>query len=191
MRPRRGPPGAAGGMAGMIRGLGDQVAVEAGRAASVGAASVVATASPPLAFAFFAAGACTCLTIAGLIWLAGLYGWVIALAIAGGAYAFVAIVIFAANGWRLSSPTIPAAAVAPVVAAAEAQGVAEGAAGLPPGAAGLPPGAGARAGLPPEPAVSQFERDLELAMMAAAAFRDAADIGRTLRGPGRRRRRRF
>ncbi len=184
MRPRRGPPGAAGGMAGMIRGLGDQVAVEAGRAASVGAASVVATASPPLAFAFFAAGACTCLTIAGLIWLAGLYGWVIALAIAGGAYAFVAIVIFAANGWRLSSPTIPAAAVAPVVAAAEAQGVAEG-------AAGLPPGAGARAGLPPEPAVSQFERDLELAMMAAAAFRDAADIGRTLRGPGRRRRRRF
>ncbi|WP_092859618.1 hypothetical protein [Albimonas pacifica] len=173
-------------MSGMIRGLGDQVALEAGRAASVGAASVVATASPPLAFAFFAAGACICLTVAGLIWLATLYGWVTALAIAGGVYAFVAAAIFAANGWRLSAPTIPAAAVAPVVAAAEAQGMAEGAAGLPPGAAPAP-----GRGVPPDPAVSQFERDLELAMMAAHAFRDAADIGRTLRGPGRRRRRRI
>ena len=185
MRARRGP--AAGGMNGMIRGLGDQVALEAGRAASVGAASVVATASPPLAFAFFAMGACTCLTIAGLIWLAGMYGWVAALAIAGGLYAFVAIVIFAANGWRLSSPTLPAAAIAPALAAAEAQGMAEGAAGVPPGAA---PGA-AGLGVPPDPASLRFERDMELAMAAAAAFRDAADIGRTLRGPGGRRRRRI
>ncbi|MDF2231108.1 hypothetical protein P2H44_00925 [Albimonas sp. CAU 1670] len=184
---RRAPgPGTPRGMIGQ---LGDQLTLEVGRAASVGAASVVATATPPLAFAFFAAGACTCLTIAGLIWLAALYGWVPALAIAGGVYALVAIVIFAANGWRLSSPTVPAAAVAPIVAAAEAQGVAEGAAGVPPGAAaGLGhPGAGIEPGLGP---MSKYERDLEIAMMAASAFRDASEIGRTLRGPGRGRRRR-
>tara|TARA_R110000751_G_scaffold18392_2_gene56003 strand:+ start:5368 stop:5913 length:546 start_codon:yes stop_codon:yes gene_type:complete len=169
-------------MNGMIRGLGDQVALEAGRAASIGAASVVATASPPLAFAFFAMGACTCLTIAGLIWLAGVYGWVIALAVAGGAYAFVAIVIFASNGWRLSTPTLPAAAVAPAMAAAEAQGMAEGAAGVPPGAAPGAAGMGAAAGL--DPTAARFERDMEIAMMAASAFRDAADVGRVLRGPG-------
>lgn len=190
MRPRQAP-GPAGGMTGMngiIRGLGNQVALEAGRAASVGAASVVATASPPLAFAFFAAGACICLTVAGLIWLAGIYGWVAALAIAGGVYAFLALMVFAGNGWRLSTPTLPAAAIAPALAAAEAHGVAEGAAAAPPGAApgmaGPPP--------PPDPAAARFERDLELAFAAAAAFRDAAEVGRALRGPGpgRRRRRR-
>ena len=124
MRARRGPGLAAGGMNGMIRGLGDQVALEAGRAASIGAASVVATASPPLAFAFFAMGACTCLTIAGLIWLAGVYGWVIALAGPGSRSQALAL------------------------------------------------------------AAARFERDMEIAMMAASAFRDAADVGRVLRGPG-------
>lgn len=188
MRGRRGSPAspAAGtfsaALHAMVGRLGDQVALEAGRAASVGAASVAATLGPPLIFAFFAVCAGLCLTVAALIWLAGLYGWVVALLFAGGAHAVLALVVYVANGWRLSTPTVPAAAVAPVVAAAEAQGIAEGAAGVP------PPGLG-RAPLR-DPALDRFERDLEIAMMAADAFRNGADIGRSLRGGGGRRRRR-
>ena len=156
-------------MRGMIGKLGDEVALEAARAASVGTSSAVSTLSAPLAFAFFASIGMMFLTAGGVIWLAGELGWPEALGIAGGVYLLLAIVIFASNGWRLSSPTIPAAAVAPLVASAQARA-----------AAGPVPGA----------PVSQAAADMELAMLAASTFRDAAEVGRSLRGPGGRRRRR-